>query len=268
MLMPACVLALSVLASDPMPAKHVRLDEWDKAEQLSKNFLYDVAKLRELNVSELRRLVTSLCDAEEADRESVARDAADRVRTEVSNNIDRLQRLRDEAREALKVVLAADKFRDRWDQARTYRQDVEAKWETADRMTSGARGSNNPVTSFILKAGKEAHDAYQRNSSYCTVYEWSINNGRADCINASRCEVIELKPNNSRAVSKGESQARDYVDALNNDPALRARLVKDGSSNFKDCTRFSAHVALYTLCPEISDDGEMRSTSVGWTQRD
>jgi hypothetical protein len=131
-------------------------------------------------------------------------------------------------------------------------------------MTEKLMGSNNPVVSFMLEAGQEAHHAYQHNSSNCTVYEWPVAGGKADCIKASSCEVIELKPNNSRSIYKGREQAERYTTALNSGGKEFEELVSK-DSKFKGCKgKFRRRVACYKFCPEIDDEGQVRSTSVGW----
>lgn len=239
-------------------------DNFDDAENKANRFYDKYNEVRNLDVSELKALVKALCEAEEEERQSVARDAASRVKDNVDREYRNLEDRRKEALEALDAVLRDETFKDKWSRAEDHKKRIEQYWETIKKMTEGVRGSNNPVTAFMLAEGQKAHLAYQENSSNCTVHEWSLPSGKADCINASSCEVIELKPNNSRSIYRGRDQGGRYRDTLNQDSAKLEELAQK-DSRFRECKeKFKARVACYTLCPEIDDEGNMRSMSVGW----
>jgi hypothetical protein len=55
----------------------------------------------------------------------------------------------------------------------------------------------------------------------------------------------------------------DYVKALNNNPEELQRL-KQRDSHFNEVTTFVGKLALYRLCPEITDDGEFKEVSTYW----
>jgi hypothetical protein len=82
------------------------------------------------------------------------------------------------------------------------------------------------------------------------------------------CFVVELKPDNSRAVDKGEDQAARYVRELNDelkkpDSSVIKKLI-DTKRDFEKCKRFEAQVDCYRLCPDVNEDGEFREVSVSW----
>ncbi len=88
--------------------------------------------------------------------------------------------------------------------------------------------------------------------------------GRADCIYASTCTVIELKPDNRRSISMGKEQARQYIDELNSKEASRKKLTEKDSS-FGKCEKYEYRVDCYKLCPEIdAETNEMRSVYASW----
>ena len=70
------------------------------------------------------------------------------------------------------------------------------------------------LVAYMRKMGQDSHKDYQEHSGKCTVAEFETGAGPADCLWAEKCYVIELKPNNSRAVGKGKSQASNYAKAL------------------------------------------------------
>jgi hypothetical protein len=251
------------VAFPPGSYTFVRPDDFDEAERLYERFMHDFYDLKKLDKDELSRLVGAICDADEEERQSVAKDASDRVKDKVNNEYEKLKTLESEALAKLGKVIEDDNYKEKRSKAEDYKRKVEEIWNSVERMTVSLRGSNNPVVSYMLEQGKDAHKEYQSSSSRCTVVEWTIGNLRADCIYASSCEVIELKPNNSRAISKGRDQARSYADALNQPDELK-RLQQENSS-FSQCKQFTPRLKCYTLCPEITDDGEFRSASAYWS---
>jgi hypothetical protein len=62
--------------------------------------------------------------------------------------------------------------------------------------------------------GRQTHAAWNYGPGY--VREFRLPSGRrVDAINIETRTVIELKPNNPRAIKLGEKQVQDYVDELN-----------------------------------------------------
>jgi len=244
-------------------AKLALADIFDDAERSTSTFVNNFSELKRLSRSELELLVRAICDAEEEDRRSVSRDAAYTLKSKVSSEYDKLQRQKDEALTNIAKVLSDEKFRDKHSRTKEYEGKVKETWSSIERMTSSVRGANHPVVAYMLETGQEEHRRYQSNSSNCTVAEHTLPSGRADCIYASSCEVIELKPNNYRARSKGREQAERYARSLNEDPREREKLIEK-SSNFRSCQKFSWRVMCYTLCPEFDDEGQFRSVSVRW----
>ena len=104
--------------------------------------------------------------------------------------------------------------------------------------------------------------------SDCHASEVTLPTGRADCIMATddTCLVIELKPRNSRAISRGTSQSRGNRDDLNNEwKKPSSDVIKkliDAKSDFSKCKSFEFRVDCYTLCPDINEDNEFRDARV------
>ena len=256
----------SVSLAGRAPLAGFGLDKWDDADRAYSEFTSAYAALRSLDKSELVNLVMAICEAEEADRRAVSSDASNRVRDRVRDSYDRLNSLRDRAVNTLEAVLSDTTFKGRWDRAREYREKTGDYWRTIDRMTSSLRGSNHPVVAYLLERGQEAHLTYQKNQSYCTVYEFTLSNGsRVDCIYADgvTAYVFELKPNNSRARSRGREQVQNYVSALSTSASDLQKLISL-DSKFRDVKSFVPKLGLYRLCPEITDDGDFKEVSVYW----
>ena len=239
-------------------------DEYNDAERAAKDLLYSYEDFKKLDKSEMQALVAAICQAEEDDRKSVSSDSASRARDKVRAEYDKVERRKNEALDRLKKVIANDRFKEKRSDAESLKSQVEDKWKAVDRMYDYVRGSNHPVVQFMLDKGKEEHDYRQ---GRCTVKEFETGDGRADCIgyDGNACLIVEFKPNNSRAISKGKKQLKEQMDALEKNADKRKDL--DGkSSAFPACpNRFETRVDCYTLCPEIDDEGNFKSTSASWS---
>jgi hypothetical protein len=117
----------------------------------------------------------------------------------------------------------------------------------------------------MLDQGNKAHAAYQKTPGNCDVSEFALDDGRADCIvaNTPVCTVIELKPDNRRAITIGNQQGGRYARELNTRGPAFKKLVKQDSA-FADCKSFTSRVHCYTLCPEIDEHGEFVEASPSW----
>jgi hypothetical protein len=248
--------------------------DWSAAQSKAEDMKRKQMELRKLTPDEVRRVVEAVCNAEEEDRRDVGRDAADRVASKVSSELNNLERSRDDAYKAIDEVLADDELKANHDSAKRLREEVSDRWKSIERMARNAmRGANHPLVSFLILKGIEEHKSYQQSSSNCDAYEFETGSRRADCLKADgdTCYVIELKPNNSRARSKGERQARDSRDDLRRElekGADKSDVLKklfDRSSKFKDCKRWEYKLKCYSLCPPIDDEGEYREGSVSWS---
>jgi hypothetical protein len=162
-----------------------RPDDFDEAERLYERFMHDFYDLKKLDKDGLQRLVGAICDADEEERQAVSRDASSRVKDKVNYEYDKLKSLESEALSKLKAVMEDEKYKEKKSKAEDYKSKIEDTWKSIERMTSALRGSNNPVVSYMLEKGQEAHKDYQSSSSRCTVAEWTIGSSRLDCVYAS-----------------------------------------------------------------------------------
>ncbi len=73
------------------------------------------------------------------------------------------------------------------------------------------KGSRHPMIQTWIKYGVDQHKRLENKHS-CDVADKAIpgSNKRPDCIDVAACEVIEFKPNNSAAISKGKTQLNLY----------------------------------------------------------
>jgi hypothetical protein len=249
--------------------------DWSSAQSKVEDMKRKQMDLRKLAPEEIRRVVKAVCEADEDERRDVGRDAADRVASKVGSELSSLERMRDDAYRAIDEVLGDAELKDKHDSAKRLREEVADRWKSTENMAKNAmRGGNHPIVSFMVLKGIEEHQRYQQNSSNCHAYEVETGRRRADCLRADgdTCYVIELKPNNSRAISKGKQQAQDSVDDLSKE--LAKMMKGEGSSvmqglisrrsDFAKCKEWRPKLRCYTLCPDVNDEGEHRENSARW----
>jgi len=187
--------------------------------------------LRRLTPTETREVVTAICEATRRSAGIAASRAHDRAASNVSSKFSSLDSLKN----------------DTISDAKSYKDETLRALGDDERMTRSLRGKNHPVVRYMIEQGNAAHADRQSSSSYCTVSEhrWTPARRR---IYASNCTVIELKPDNSRAISKGRDQARRYADELNNKEASRKKLAEKNSS-FGKCEKYDYRVTATSCAP-------------------
>ncbi len=238
---------------------------WSAAENKAKLVKREHKDLRKITPSETRKIVDAVCRAEEAKRKTAAADAGKRAKHKVATEYAGLKTLKDDANRLLNDVLADTALSTHHGDAHEYKRDIARRWASITRMTRSIRGANHPVIAYMLDEGKKAHTSYQREPGNCDASEFSMSSGRVDCLKADSpiCTVIELKPDNRKAIGRGAAQARKYMRELRTrGPAFRRLVKQDGA--FADCEGFKSRVHCYTLCPEIGENGEFIEASPTW----
>lgn len=246
----ACVLCLGVFASDA----------YYDAERSAKDFLYYYEEFTKLNKQNTQNLVTAIADGDQDERREIAQRASSEAKDKVTYGYEKAEKRKDEALGLLDVVLKDPTLKDKYSAAEELKRKVNDTWASIQRMSAGIRGANHPVVAYMLQKGKELHETRQRG---CPVYEFETGNGPADCIRTS-CDIIEFKPDNSRAKYKGEDQLKRYRKGILENPSKRTDL-ESKSSDFAKCQDFRLAIEAYTLLPEINDDGTFREPSVSWS---
>jgi len=243
--------------------------DWSSARSAAEDMKSRQQELRKLTPEETRLIVTAICDADEDARGSAGKDAAERVASDVNSKFEELRRARDLAYRLLDDVIADDNLKDKRDEAKQLREEVSKRWDSITMMAERAmKGANHPLVSFLIKEGQDAHKDRQHD---CDASEFTLDSGkRVDCIMASgeTCLVIEFKPENSRAISSGVSQARGYAAELNDElKKTESNVIKKLigiKSDFGKCKQFVYRVDCYKLCPSVDENGEFREAHPDW----
>ncbi len=127
--------------------------------------------------------------------------------------IDATDTIHDISKAADKIDDAVDTIHDASKAADKIEDSVKATSEIAEESTSKAlRGSQNPNTYNSAKKGREMH----KNWDYGEGIEKEVSLGkgnRADAIDFENHIIYELKPNNPRAIARGNKQLERYKKA-------------------------------------------------------
>jgi hypothetical protein len=242
--------------------------DWSAARSKVDELKTRQGELRKVTPEETRKIVTAVCEADEDERKRAGDEAAERVARTVNSQLGDLRNVREQAYRLLDDVIADDDLRDKRDEAKQLKDDVQKRWDSIERMAENAmKGANHPLVSFLIRAGQDSHRDYQRN---CDASEVATGSRIADCVMASgeTCLVIELKPDNSRAISKGKDQLKDQVSELNSelkkpDSSIIKNLI-DKDSDFAKCKRFVDRIDCYKLCPDVNEDATYRESRADW----
>ncbi len=242
-------------------------DKFSDAKDAYERFISGYERIRSIDRQEMKDLVSAMCDANDEDRISVGRRAAERVESDVNSNYNELRRARENAQNLINAVKSDEQYKDKWDYVRDYENRMNEIWSRMERIREKASAGNNPVFAAMSKFGMHAHTEYQNIHSSEGIKDFEVPSGKIDFINWNTCTCIEVKANNSNSISRGRDQLNRYVSDLNK-PEYFNRLLdysSDAREKFPKCKgNFKKKVVCYIYCPEIDDNGEMRSTSLGW----
>ena len=201
------------------------------------------------------------CKIPESPGDSAEGDAYAAKLAEVANRMrDRLEpRWRSIKAEADKLVARADRLMKEDDEdlqrgAQRIAAEITRTLASIQHLLDDElRGANDPQFRARMELGKNEHKRIQADSSKCTAAELTFGSRRVDCIrvDGATCYVVEIKPNNPDAISRGRGQIADGIEEIRN--ALRGRQkrsdLKDGLAIFRPC--FDENSQSVELRPEL-----------------
>jgi hypothetical protein len=240
---------------------------YNDAKAAYEHFIQGYETIRTLEHDEQQNLVKAICEADEDERESVSKEAANRVESMVHSNIEVLEDDKEKADGICKEILDNSDCSGYHSEVRDWQSRMTEIWGRIERMKERVRAGNNPVTTLTNVIGKDAHNVYQNDNDNKGLREFPVASGKIDFVmNADNgCIVVEVKPNNYKAISKGRGQVNGYTDDLNTNRSDSFNKLVSQDEKFKDCEgKFKPLIVCYTYCPEVLMDGEIRSTSYKW----
>lgn len=107
-------------------------------------------------------------------------------------------------------------------------------------LNNELKGANDPEVRAQIELGKLEHKRIQDDRGKCEAGKITIpgEGMRLDCVKA--CTIYEIKPNNSRAISKGKTRAQEYRDGV--------QRYFDKSDKTKLNERFSDKLQVFLKC--------------------
>ncbi len=265
-----CLVSLLTVALLLTLAPHARADSCDNAKDAAQKYIDSYEEIRTMDVDALKRLIKAVCDADVEERKQVFRDEADRVESLVLGEKSKLDSLKDDANSKLSAAISDDQCKDKKDDLSALKNRIEEVSGRIEKVSkTGVKAGSNPAFDKLRELGQEAHNDYYSHNSKCADYrDLKIGDLKPDCLDPDHCMVIELKPDNSRAAGNGFTNAKTSRDLLNDDKGFDA--AADQNSNFKNAFsqckgKFKARVDCYHYCPEVDDEGNLKSTSLDWT---
>jgi hypothetical protein len=246
-------------------------DACSDAVDAAQKYIDSYDTIRTMEVDQLNRLVSAVCNADKSEQKSIFREEAERVESMVAGEKEKLDNLKDIANAKLAAAISDPKCTDK-DKLSDLQKRVEEISQRIERISAnGTHLGSNPAFDKLRKLGQMAHDDYYYHHSKCEDYrDIPVGDLKPDCILPGRpdeggCIVIELKPDNSRAASDGWSNAKTSRDLLNDDADAFKKLDSQYPDKFSACKgKFKARVDCYHYCPDIDDKGEIKSTSLDW----
>lgn len=87
--------------------------------------------------------------------------------------------------------------------------------DVANAVDGTLKGAKNPVVRDAIKYGQEQHKLYNPGEEYVLNKQIPGTNLRPDALNPQGKTIRELKPDNLRAIQRGQTQLGKYIDAAN-----------------------------------------------------
>ncbi len=243
--------------------------DWSAAKSKVDELKRKADDVKKLAPAETRKVVAAVCAAADDSRKSAGESAASSARSNVSDKVNELERMKRDAIDLLDHVISDDKLKDHRSEAQSMESDVKQRWDKINDQTRDIRNSRPPVLEYMLSKGENArHDRMGR----CEVRDFSVGYDKADCIipRGDTCTIVSITSDNSNAISKGRDRANRAKSALESElkkssSDVMKHLVNE-KSDFGKCKRVESRVDCYKQCPEIDDDGRFREVSPNWRE--
>lgn len=239
--------------------------KYDDLKATASQFNEKYENIRKLTVEEQKQLVAVGKGFDEDGERDLLKTAGERVWTDVNDQFYKFNELKETFSKQLQLVLADETLKDQHDAAKNDQKRIDELWARIVKMMDDVKLGNNPIFKYFTQLGNEAHAFYQGKSGECHVKEFPLANGKADCVKRTppSCEVIEVKAQNSKSISRGRTEAKEYAAELNKMGKDFDKLVST-DSGFKDCKEFKPRVACYAA-DLVVEDGSVKIGSLAWT---
>lgn len=195
-----------------------RLDGLDGIVDEYKSFSEAVNGLRKIYEQDVKAVLIESCQLDEDDRGKLDSAPVQNLLQKIrSNLLTRVGKLDDEAdalaRAITKLEPTLTKDSPEAKQLAKVKKALESTRASLAKAVAAspmAAGANHPWIKARMELGKSMHDRYQE--SMCDASEVAIGSKFIDCI--QKCQIVEIKPDSKRAISRGKTQVTGYHKAV------------------------------------------------------
>ncbi|HEV7555352.1 MAG TPA: hypothetical protein VGO00_07865 [Kofleriaceae bacterium] len=239
--------------------------DWSGAKSKADDYNHKRDELHKVVVQETKKLVAAACIAEHDER-SRGDDAASSARSRVGDKFNEAEHAQRDAIDMLERVINDDSLKSNRDEARKLQSDVKSTWEKIkDQSREVREHGRDIVDGFVRESDSAKHDRQGR----CDAKDVSLSAGHAACLMASgsdTCKVVEFAADDSSSISKARERGSRFRSQLERFEGDTVKHLIDKKSEFAKCKHYEVRVDCLRACPDVSDEGQIRSHSTSWRE--
>jgi hypothetical protein len=216
-------------------------------------------------VTNADKIRLAICDGDEEQIQSRVEDAE---KSAQGNLAGRYQALGHQLDELIDRISKLDSDETAGEEARKWRGVMRGARTRLDKVLKDGgilQGADNAKVRARIEVGIKKHKEYQEDSSRCSEKEVAVSSGRIDCVKVDSgwCNIIEIKPNNEKAIARGWDQIKRYqsdvLDAWRSagEDKTQIKPAVFGScidSEHEQSLRLKTDVVTYDFCPVPNED--------------
>jgi hypothetical protein len=239
--------------------------DWSGAKSKSDEYGRKRDELHKTAVQETKKLVAAACIAEHDER-GHADDAASSARSHVNDKFNEADHAQHDAIDMLERVINDDSLKSNRDEARRMQSDIKSTWDKIKDQTREVRERGRDIVDGFVRDSDSAKRDHQ---GRCDAKDISLNAGHATCLMASgsdTCKIVEFAADDSSSISRARDRGSRFRSQLESFDGDTVKRLIDKKSDFAKCKHYEVRVDCYRACPDVSDDGQIRSHSTSWRE--
>lgn len=218
------------------------LSEVDKLEKDTEDWLDDAKNVARLDCQAMDNLWEAYCGLDYEPNTKPNKTAARAVGKKLTNTMRaKIKPVQDRQEALLETAQKLLSDPDTKEGAQSAIKILNGQTDRLSKLSNkskGWRGSNHPLTQYSMEYGKQQHTKME-NSHGCDLKDVTFpgigakkgeKHPRPDCVNFSKCEIIEFKPDNKRAIAKGKKQLARYKKATSQ--LYDAHIIEDSDGDY------------------------------------
>ena len=239
--------------------------DWGKAKSKADEYKTKREELKKVTGQETKKLVAAACVADK-DQRGNADSAASNARSRVSDKFSELEHTERDAIDLLDHVIGDDALKSNRDEARSLENDIKSSWDKVKDSTRQVRDRSRDIVDGFIRDGEQATHSKQ---DRCDAKDVSLSAGHAACLMASgseTCKVVEFATDDSQSISRARDRAQRFRSNLESFDGDTVKRLIDKKHDFAKCKHYEVRIDCFKACPDVSDDGEIRSHSANWRE--